>query len=146
MPEVRGHDGPGVTVDPCGRKNIRSAAVSSGRGKSLELGLGQGKKRGFGRGKETDRSEEKYAGNRPWEERRAANMPRGDRTGLMGMGPLTGRGAGFCAGPRSPGFGRFFRRGSGRGPGFGGGGGGRGHVLYLTGTAPGVRGGGGGQA
>lgn len=25
-------------------------------------------------------------------------MPRGDRTGPWGMGPMTGRGAGFCAG------------------------------------------------
>src|SRR4030065_2316335 len=96
MPEVRGHDGAGVTVDPCGRKNIRSAAVSSGWGKSLELGLGEGEMRGFGRGKETDRSEEKYAGNRPWEERKGANMPRGDGTGPQGKGPGTGRTLGQC--------------------------------------------------
>lgn len=25
-------------------------------------------------------------------------MPRGDRTGPMGMGPMTGRGAGYCGG------------------------------------------------
>ena len=29
-------------------------------------------------------------------------MPRGDGTGPMGMGPLTGRGAGFCTGNRMP--------------------------------------------
>ena len=51
-------------------------------------------------------------------------MPRGDRTGPVGMGPMTGRAAGFCAGFNSPGFmspggGRGFRgfwgRGAGRG-------------------------------
>ncbi len=31
-------------------------------------------------------------------------MPRGDGTGPMGMGPMTGRGAGFCAGYGMPGF------------------------------------------
>ena len=31
-------------------------------------------------------------------------MPRGDRTGPMGMGPRTGRGAGFCNGFATPGF------------------------------------------
>ncbi len=31
-------------------------------------------------------------------------MPRGDGTGPLGMGPLTGRGAGFCAGFRMPGY------------------------------------------
>jgi len=31
-------------------------------------------------------------------------MPRGDRTGPQGMGPMTGRGAGFCAGVNMPGF------------------------------------------
>lgn len=31
-------------------------------------------------------------------------MPRGDRTGPTGQGPLTGRGAGYCAGFRLPGF------------------------------------------
>ncbi|MFH1079175.1 MAG: DUF5320 domain-containing protein [Pseudomonadota bacterium] len=47
-------------------------------------------------------------------------MPRGDRTGPSGMGPMTGRGAGFCAGYNVPGFadaapgGLFFGRG-GRG-------------------------------
>lgn len=47
-------------------------------------------------------------------------MPRGDGTGPLGMGPITGRGAGFCAGFKTPGyantsFGRemWFRRGRG---------------------------------
>ena len=31
-------------------------------------------------------------------------MPRGDRTGPEGMGPMTGRGAGFCAGYEAPGY------------------------------------------
>ena len=31
-------------------------------------------------------------------------MPRGDGTGPAGMGPMTGRGAGFCAGCGMPGF------------------------------------------
>lgn len=51
-------------------------------------------------------------------------MPRGDGTGPMGQGPMTGRGAGFCAGFSTPGFanstsslGMGFRRGAGRGAG-----------------------------
>ena len=32
-------------------------------------------------------------------------MPRGDRTGPQGMGPMTGRGAGLCAGFNMPGLG-----------------------------------------
>jgi|SRR5690554_2959342 len=31
-------------------------------------------------------------------------MPRGDGTGPMGMGPMTGRAAGYCAGYAVPGF------------------------------------------
>jgi hypothetical protein len=48
-------------------------------------------------------------------------MPRGDRTGPAGMGPMTGRAAGFCAGYPVPGYmnpagGRgFWGRGGGRG-------------------------------
>jgi hypothetical protein len=51
-------------------------------------------------------------------------MPGGDRTGPMGMGPMTGRGAGFCAGSRAPGYlsaglGRgWFGRGRGGGRGW----------------------------
>jgi hypothetical protein len=67
-------------------------------------------------------------------------MPGGDRTGPAGMGPMTGRAAGFCAGYPVPGYmnpapgrgfwggGRGFGRGRGmgrgwgfRGPGWGGG-------------------------
>jgi hypothetical protein len=47
-------------------------------------------------------------------------MPGGDRTGPLGQGPVTGRGAGFCrgfGGGRGPGIGRGFHRG--RGPGMG---------------------------
>lgn len=50
-------------------------------------------------------------------------MPRGDGTGPNGMGPMTGRGAGFCSGNTTGlagrGFGRGPRRGCGRGPGRG---------------------------
>jgi len=31
-------------------------------------------------------------------------MPFGDGTGPLGLGPMTGRAAGFCAGSRKPGF------------------------------------------
>ncbi|HOO21492.1 MAG TPA: DUF5320 domain-containing protein [Kiritimatiellia bacterium] len=49
-------------------------------------------------------------------------MPRGDRTGPMGAGPMTGRAAGFCAGYAAPGFaGGGFGRGRGMGGGRGGG-------------------------
>ncbi len=48
-------------------------------------------------------------------------MPRGDRTGPMGMGPMTGRGAGFCSGSERPGYASFWgfgsRFGAGRGRG-----------------------------
>ena len=41
-------------------------------------------------------------------------MPGGDRTGPMGAGPMTGRGAGFCDGSGTPGY---SHRGFGRGMG-----------------------------
>jgi len=44
-------------------------------------------------------------------------MPRGDRTGPMGAGPMTGWGSGFCAAHRPVRFGRNLRRGVGRGMG-----------------------------
>ena len=66
-------------------------------------------------------------------------MPGGDGTGPVGMGPMTGRAAGFCAGYSSPGYanpvgGRGFF-GFGRGRGFWGRGGGRGwrNRFYATG-------------
>jgi hypothetical protein len=68
-------------------------------------------------------------------------MPRGDRTGPLGMGPMTGRAAGYCAGYGVPGYmnpvpGRSF------GVGFGGGWG-RGfrwrHWYYATGLPGWVR-------
>ncbi len=56
-------------------------------------------------------------------------MPRGDGTGPNGAGPMTGRGAGFCAGNRAPGYmnpgpgcgpwGRGRRGAGGRGLGWG---------------------------
>ncbi len=42
-------------------------------------------------------------------------MPRGDGTGPMGMGPMTGRAAGFCAGYMNPLPGRGAGMGLGRG-------------------------------
>ena len=50
-------------------------------------------------------------------------MPRGDGTGPQGMGPMTGRALGFCAGFGTPGYanpgvGAGFGRGCGRGRGF----------------------------
>jgi len=58
-------------------------------------------------------------------------MPRGDGTGPAGMGPMTGRAAGFCAGNNrpgcaNPGAGRGFGGGTGRGRGFR-------HWFYATG-------------
>ena len=47
-------------------------------------------------------------------------MPGGDRTGPNGLGPMTGRRAGFCAGYSSPGFSNpRYGYGRGRGRGFG---------------------------
>lgn len=56
-------------------------------------------------------------------------MPRGNGTGPMGMGPMTGRGAGYCAGFGAPGYmnpqvggrgaGYGLGRGFGRGMGYG---------------------------
>jgi hypothetical protein len=64
-------------------------------------------------------------------------MPGGDRTGPMGMGPMTGRGAGFCAGFPLPGFVNPGFGGAGYGRGwFGrgrGGGRGRRNWFYATG-------------
>jgi hypothetical protein len=77
-------------------------------------------------------------------------MPGGDRTGPWGAGPMTGRGAGFCAGYGVPGYmnpiygyGRGFGRGRGWGRGFGRGRGwgrGWGYGYYATGL-PGWAGG-----
>ena len=70
-------------------------------------------------------------------------MPRGDGTGPMGMGPMTGRAAGYCAGYPVPGFanpipGRGFGMGYGRGGGRGWWGRGRGFGRgwgFLSGGA-----------
>ncbi|MFA7206238.1 MAG: DUF5320 domain-containing protein [Saccharofermentanales bacterium] len=42
-------------------------------------------------------------------------MPGGDRTGPMGMGPMTGRGLGFCGRGYGLAYGRGFGPGNGRG-------------------------------
>ncbi|MEA1970641.1 MAG: DUF5320 domain-containing protein [Thermodesulfobacteriota bacterium] len=58
-------------------------------------------------------------------------MPGGDRRGPAGMGPMTGRAAGYCAGYPAPGYSEFA---FGRGAGFGRGGGwGHRNQFYATG-------------
>lgn len=64
-------------------------------------------------------------------------MPRGDGTGPAGMGPMTGRAAGYCAGYSAPGFTNgAVRGGFGGYGGRGGRGGGRGrrNWYYATGV------------
>jgi hypothetical protein len=61
-------------------------------------------------------------------------MPRGDGTGPAGMGPMSGRAGGYCAGYSVPGYantygGRY--AGFGGGPGFRGGFGGRGYRNWY---------------
>jgi len=78
-------------------------------------------------------------------------MPRGDGTGPGGLGPMTGRAAGYCAGYSTPGFmnpsggrlglgfgyGRGYGRGMGRGYGRGMGRGyGRGFVSGYVNPIP----------
>ncbi len=57
-------------------------------------------------------------------------MPRGNRMGPAGLGPMTGRGMGYCAGFSVPGFlnraGGFAYGGFGRGRGFR-------NMYYMTG-------------
>ena len=67
-------------------------------------------------------------------------MPKGDKTGPLGLGPMTGRAAGYCAGTPVPGFmnpirgyGRGWGRGRGRGCGRGFG---RGWRVYPTVVQP----------
>ena len=57
-------------------------------------------------------------------------MPGGDGTGPGGMGPMTGRAAGYCAGYPVPGY---MNPVGGRGFGWGGGGRGRRNWFYATG-------------
>lgn len=62
-------------------------------------------------------------------------MPRGDGTGPQGLGPMTGRTAGYCAGFQSPGYimSGFYRGIGGRGHGAYGRGRGRRNWYYATG-------------
>jgi hypothetical protein len=46
-------------------------------------------------------------------------MPWGDGTGPAGLGPMTGRGAGYCAGYPTPGYANPYGRGWGMGMGRG---------------------------
>jgi hypothetical protein len=76
-------------------------------------------------------------------------MPGGDRTGPLGLGPATGRGAGYCRSYGMPGYANRWAGGwgrgrgggwwgGGRGGGFGGGGYGRGwHHRYSATGIPG---------
>ena len=57
-------------------------------------------------------------------------MPYGDRTGPAGLGPMTGRAAGYCAGYGRPGY---MNPAGGRGWGYGRGGHGYRHLYYATG-------------
>ena len=80
-------------------------------------------------------------------------MPAGDGTGPAGMGPMTGRGAGYCGGFDAPGWAnwgpgrRFYGRGGPgmRGGRWGGYGAGRGggyrwqNRVYAAGMPPGAR-------
>jgi len=72
-------------------------------------------------------------------------MPRGDGTGPTGLGSMTGRAAGYCAGYSGPGymnprpgygFGMGFGRGAGRGFRRGGGGFGGGRFQPMAPVAP----------
>ena len=63
-------------------------------------------------------------------------MPRGDGTGPMGMGSMTGRAAGYCAGFPSPGF--MNPIGGRLGLGRGGGRGFRAYPRYGLGRFPGL--------
>lgn len=58
-------------------------------------------------------------------------MPLGDRTGPLGQGPRTGRGAGFCSGFAAPGY---MNQGSGFGFFGRGRGGGRGRRYWFQAT------------
>ncbi len=70
-------------------------------------------------------------------------MPAGDGTGPAGMGPMTGRGTGYCGGYGAPGYaspmpGRGFGMGRGRAGGRGGGWRWR-NQYYATGMPGGAR-------
>lgn len=66
-------------------------------------------------------------------------MPGGDRTGPLGNGPMTGRGAGYCGGYSGPGY-TNNGFGAGFGRGFGGRGRGRRNAFFATGLPRWARG------
>lgn len=67
-------------------------------------------------------------------------MPGRDGTGPMGMGAMTGRAAGWCAGFSAPGYANQIPgRGFGMGLGRGGGGRGRRNMYYATGLPGWIR-------
>ena len=53
-------------------------------------------------------------------------MPSGNRSGPFGIGPMTGRAAGYCSGSDTPGSATFGHRGRGRGQASG-----RGFARFL---------------
>ncbi len=70
-------------------------------------------------------------------------MPRGDGTGPMGMGSMTGRAFGYCVGFNKPGYANpagAGRRGFNCGRGFYGGGHGHRNMYYATGLPGWMRG------
>lgn len=120
-----------------GARKSLSARVDRGRGKEVVWDVA----RAWVLAGEPDRAEkaasagDKETNNKPI--KGGTTMPRGDGTGPMGMGPMTGRAAGFCAGYNMPGymnpvFGRGFGMGRGGGWGRGGGRGWR-RQFYATG-------------
>lgn len=73
----------------------------------------------FRRGMDTARVTDKAAvAGEEYNNRKEAAMPRGDKTGPMGAGPMSGRGAGFCNGFQTAGF-QNTGRGFGCGRAFG---------------------------
>lgn len=66
-------------------------------------------------------------------------MPRGDGTGPAGLGPMTGRAAGYCAGYSVPGYANPVSGRGGFGRGSWGGGRGRRNWYYATGLPGWVR-------
>ena len=83
------------------------------------------------RGRQTDKTCRCGRSSRTGRKKEVTVMPRGDGTGPQGMGPVTGRAAGYCAGYGIPGYtnpgwgrgfycrGGYFGRGGGAGTGRG---------------------------
>jgi len=94
---------------------------------------------------ENDYHYKKYILRKKQKRKEIKSMPRGDGTGPGGLGPMTGRAAGYCAGYSVPGFmnpsggrlGLGFGYGRGYGRGFGRGmGRGYGRAYWLANSYP----------